>query len=183
MPRISLFDSPFLLGFDQVERTLDRLAKSGGDGYPPYNIEQVTSNGLRITIAVAGFSADEPNVALQNYQPVVRGKQPATRAPDPLPPGPAPALAVHRAEGENQGPAAGQFRAHPLGPFGRQTNAPVQRAAIGVGPLGGDGRQEALDQVAVRAVNFENIVAGPDRAARRRRPRRRAAPSSAKWGT
>ena len=75
MPRISLFDSPFLLGFDQVERTLDRLAKSGGDGYPPYNIEQVTSNGLRITIAVAGFSADELNVALENNQLVIRGKQ------------------------------------------------------------------------------------------------------------
>ncbi len=64
MPRISLFDSPFLLGFDQVERTLDRLAKSGGDGYPPYNIEQMASNGLRITIAVAGFSADELSIMI-----------------------------------------------------------------------------------------------------------------------
>lgn len=75
MPRISLFDSPFLLGFDQVERTLDRLAKSGGDGYPPYNIEQVASDGLRITIAVAGFAADELSVMLENNQLMIRGKQ------------------------------------------------------------------------------------------------------------
>ncbi len=75
MPRISLFDSPFLLGFDQVERTLDRLAKSGGDGYPPYNIEQVASDGLRITIAVAGFSAAELSVVIENNQLIIRGKQ------------------------------------------------------------------------------------------------------------
>ncbi|MCH8112921.1 MAG: Hsp20 family protein, partial [Proteobacteria bacterium] len=75
MSRISLFNSPFLLGFDQVERTLDRLAKSGGDGYPPYNIEQVAGDGLRITIAVAGFSADELSVTLENNQLMIRGKQ------------------------------------------------------------------------------------------------------------
>ena len=75
MSRISLFNSPFLLGFDQVERTLDRLAKSGGDGYPPYNIEQVASDGLRITIAVAGFSADQLSVTLENNQLMIRGKQ------------------------------------------------------------------------------------------------------------
>ncbi len=75
MSRISLFNSPFLLGFDQVERTLDRLAKSGGDGYPPYNIEQVASDGLRITIAVAGFSADQLSITLENNQLMIRGKQ------------------------------------------------------------------------------------------------------------
>ncbi len=75
MSRISLFNSPFLLGFDQVERTLDRLAKSGGDGYPPYNIEEVGNDGLRITIAVAGFSADDLSVMLENNQLMIRGKR------------------------------------------------------------------------------------------------------------
>ena len=75
MSRISLFNSPFLLGFDQVERTLDRLAKSGGDGYPPYNIEEVGSDGLRITVAVAGFSADDLSVMLENNQLMIRGKR------------------------------------------------------------------------------------------------------------
>ena len=75
MSRISLFNSPFLLGFDQVERTLDRLAKSGGDGYPPYNIEEVGSDGLRITIAVAGFTADDLSVMLENNQLMIRGKR------------------------------------------------------------------------------------------------------------
>ncbi len=75
MSRISLFNSPFLLGFDQVERTLDRLAKSGGDGYPPYNIEQVSDDGLRIVVAVAGFREDELNITLENNQLIIRGKQ------------------------------------------------------------------------------------------------------------
>ncbi len=75
MSRISLFNSPFLLGFDQVERTLDRLAKSGGDGYPPYNIEEVGNDGIRITIAVAGFTADDLSVMLENHQLLIRGKR------------------------------------------------------------------------------------------------------------
>ena len=58
MSRMSMFNSPLLLGFDQLERTLDRLAKSA-DGYPPYNIERIGENGLRITLAVAGFAADD----------------------------------------------------------------------------------------------------------------------------
>ena len=75
MSRLSLFNSPFLLGFDHVERTLDRLAKSGGDGYPPYNIEQVSDNELRITVAVAGFSTDNLNVTVEGNQLIIRGKQ------------------------------------------------------------------------------------------------------------
>jgi len=75
--RVSVFDSPFLLGFDEVERTLDRLTKSGGDAYPPYNIEQTGPDGLRITLAVAGFAEDQLSVTVENNQLIVRGRQKA----------------------------------------------------------------------------------------------------------
>ena len=58
MSRVSMFNSPLLLGFDQLERTLDRLAK-GAEGYPPYNIERIGENGLRIVLAVAGFTSGD----------------------------------------------------------------------------------------------------------------------------
>ena len=63
MTRISAFSSPLLLGFDEVERALERLSKAAGDGYPPYNIERLPASEsrgdmLRITLAVAGFSPD-----------------------------------------------------------------------------------------------------------------------------
>ena len=72
--RLSLFDSPMFLGFDDFERTIDRLKKSS-DGYPPYNIEQVAENHLRITLAVAGFTMDDLDIELENNQLTVRGKQ------------------------------------------------------------------------------------------------------------
>jgi len=75
MSRLSLFNSPFLLGFDQLERALDRSAKASSDGYPPYNIEQRGEDGLRITLAVAGFGEDELSVTLEDRQLVIRGKQ------------------------------------------------------------------------------------------------------------
>lgn len=75
MTRVSLFNSPFLLGFDQLERALDRVSKGSADGYPPYNIEQVGENGLRITLAVAGFSSAELSVTVEDTQLVIRGKQ------------------------------------------------------------------------------------------------------------
>ena len=74
MSRMSMFNSPLLLGFDQLERTLDRLAKSA-EGYPPYNIERIGEIGLRITLAVAGFTADDLAVELVENQLSVRGKQ------------------------------------------------------------------------------------------------------------
>src|SRR4051812_12037179 len=55
MSRLSLFNSPLLLGFEPFERALDRVSKISSDGYPPYNIEQLGENELRITLAVAGF--------------------------------------------------------------------------------------------------------------------------------
>ena len=74
MSRVSMFNSPLLLGFDQLERTLDRLAKNA-EGYPPYNIERIGENGLRITLAVAGFSTDDLLIELVENQLTVRGKQ------------------------------------------------------------------------------------------------------------
>lgn len=75
MNRISLLSSPLLLGFEQVERTLDRIAKTAGEGYPPYNIEQIGSEGLRITLAVAGFTRDDLTIQIEDNQLVIRGKQ------------------------------------------------------------------------------------------------------------
>jgi HSP20 family molecular chaperone IbpA len=74
MSRVSMFNSPLLLGFDQLERTLDRLAK-GAEGYPPYNIERIGENGLRIVLAVAGFTSDDLAIELVENQLSVRGKQ------------------------------------------------------------------------------------------------------------
>ncbi len=75
MSRMPVFNSPLLLGFDQFERVLDRISKASADGYPPYNIEQVGENGLRITLAVAGFSLDDLVVATEDNQLTVRGRQ------------------------------------------------------------------------------------------------------------
>lgn len=73
--RLSLFDSPLFLGFDDFEKTIDRMRKSGADGYPPYNIEQIGNHGLRITLAVAGFSMDCLDVEADQNQLTIRGKQ------------------------------------------------------------------------------------------------------------
>jgi HSP20 family molecular chaperone IbpA len=73
--RLSLFNSPLMLGFDHFERTLERIAKNGADGYPPYNIERIGENGLRITLAVAGFTADDLAIEVADNQLLVRGRQ------------------------------------------------------------------------------------------------------------
>jgi len=75
MSRMSLFSSPLLLGFDQFERALDRVNKATTDGYPPYNVEQLGEDALRITLAVAGFTMDELSVQIEDNQLVIRGKQ------------------------------------------------------------------------------------------------------------
>ncbi len=79
MARIPSLSSPFLLGFDEIERALDRVAKAA-DGYPPYNIERLARKDgrpeqLRITLAVAGFSRDELDVTIEESQLVIRGRQ------------------------------------------------------------------------------------------------------------
>lgn len=75
MSRMTLFNSPLLLGFEQFERTLDRINKASADGYPPYNIEQLGEDSLRITLAVAGFSEKDLSVQIEDSQLVIRGKQ------------------------------------------------------------------------------------------------------------
>lgn len=73
--RLSLFDSPMFLGFDHFEETFNRLRKSASDGYPPYNIEQTHENGLRITLAVAGFTMNDLEVEVEKNQLIIRGRQ------------------------------------------------------------------------------------------------------------
>jgi HSP20 family molecular chaperone IbpA len=75
MSRLSLFNSPLLLGFEHFERALDRVNKGSGDGYPPYNIEQIGENELRITLAVAGFTMDDLAITIEDNQLVIRGRQ------------------------------------------------------------------------------------------------------------
>jgi HSP20 family molecular chaperone IbpA len=75
MSRVSIFSSPLLLGFDHVERMIERATKAGSEGYPPYNIEQTGENELRITLAVAGFSPADLAITVEDNQLVVRGKQ------------------------------------------------------------------------------------------------------------
>ncbi|HZB91228.1 MAG TPA: Hsp20 family protein [Stellaceae bacterium] len=75
MSRLSLFNSPLLLGFDHFERVVDRVSKAAADGYPPYNVEQTGENSLRITLAVAGFSMADLAVQIEDNQLVVRGRQ------------------------------------------------------------------------------------------------------------
>ncbi|HEY9454687.1 MAG TPA: Hsp20 family protein [Bradyrhizobium sp.] len=79
MSRVPSLSSPFLLGFDEIERVLDRVTK-GADGYPPYNIERLAGDGqnperLRIALAVAGFTRDQLDVTIEESQLVIRGRQ------------------------------------------------------------------------------------------------------------
>ncbi|HEY4274847.1 MAG TPA: Hsp20 family protein [Rhizomicrobium sp.] len=75
MTRNAYFDSPFLLGFEPLERLLERTAKSAADSYPPYNIETTEDGGIAITLAIAGFAKDEVAVTVEDRQLVIRGKQ------------------------------------------------------------------------------------------------------------
>jgi HSP20 family molecular chaperone IbpA len=70
-----MFNSPLLLGFERIERSLDRVSKASADGYPPYNIEKLSDDRLRITLAVAGFTEDDLHVQVEGDQLVIRGKQ------------------------------------------------------------------------------------------------------------
>ena len=79
MSRAPSLSSPFLLGFDEIERVLDRVGK-GADGYPPYNIERIVGDDqaperLRITLAVAGFTRDQLDVTIEANQLLIRGRQ------------------------------------------------------------------------------------------------------------
>ena len=77
MSRVPPFSSPLLVGFETVEKSLERIAKNA-DGYPPYNIERLIRDGaevLRITLAVAGFSIDDLEISTEDSQLVIRGRQ------------------------------------------------------------------------------------------------------------
>lgn len=75
MSKLTLGSYPHLLGFEQLERLLERSAKSGNEGYPPYNIEQTSDYSYRITLAVAGFSEADLSITIEDRQLVIRGRQ------------------------------------------------------------------------------------------------------------
>lgn len=75
MSRMSAFNSPFLLGFDQLEQILDNVSKNAGEGFPPYNIEQIDPTTIRISVAVAGFARPDLAISLEANQLIIRGKQ------------------------------------------------------------------------------------------------------------
>ena len=74
-PRTLLFDSPFLLGFDHTRALIDRAAKAAAESYPPYNVEQIGRTGVRISLAVAGFSPEELAITLEDRQLTIAGKR------------------------------------------------------------------------------------------------------------
>lgn len=78
MARISSLTSPLLLGFEEIERMVDKITRTSGDGYPPYNIERLEDGGamkLRITLAVAGFGEADLDVCIENNQMTIQGRQ------------------------------------------------------------------------------------------------------------
>jgi HSP20 family molecular chaperone IbpA len=75
MTKLSLGTYPHMLGFEQLERLLERTAKSGNEGYPPFNIEQTSQRSYRITLAVAGFSEDDLSITVEDRQLVIKGRQ------------------------------------------------------------------------------------------------------------
>ncbi|MEM6478334.1 MAG: Hsp20 family protein [Pseudomonadota bacterium] len=75
MTKLTLGTHPFLLGFDQLERLVERTAKTGNDGYPPYNIEQTSEHSYRITLALAGFSESDLSITVEDRSLFVRGRQ------------------------------------------------------------------------------------------------------------
>lgn len=75
MTKLTLGAQPYMLGFEQLERLLERSAKTGNDGYPPFNIEQTSQCSYRITLAVAGFCESDLSITLEDSQLVIRGRQ------------------------------------------------------------------------------------------------------------
>ena len=75
MTKLSLGTYPHMLGFEQLQRLLERTAKSGNEGYPPFNIEQTSKRSYRITLAVAGFSEYDLSITVEDRQLVIKGQQ------------------------------------------------------------------------------------------------------------
>ena len=149
MSWISVFDSPLLLGFDHFERMLDRASKASAEGYPPYNIEQVGDNGLRSTLAVAGFSTGELDVSVEDNQLTVHGH----RADDE-----ADRVFLHR------GIAARQFQPT----FVLAEGIEIKGAALDNGLLNIDLERQA-PETKVRTIKIENGGPGAKKPARRPR--------------
>ena len=80
MSRSVFFDSPFLLGFEQTRSLVDRAAKIAAEGYPPYNVEAIGEDGVRISLAVAGFSPDQLSVTVEGRQLTISGRREADGA-------------------------------------------------------------------------------------------------------
>jgi len=75
MTRVTFASHPSLLGFEDLDRLVERTAKAGGDGYPPYNIEQRGDGAYRVTLAVAGFAEEDLSIVVEDRQLVIRGRQ------------------------------------------------------------------------------------------------------------
>ena len=75
MSKMTLGSYPHMLGFEQLERLLERTAKTGNEGYPPFNIEQTSDHSYRITLAVAGFAEGDLSITVEDRQLVIRGRQ------------------------------------------------------------------------------------------------------------
>jgi HSP20 family molecular chaperone IbpA len=75
MTKLTFASHPYMLGFEQLDRLVERTAKTGSDGYPPFNIEQRSDSAYRVTLAVAGFAEDDLSITVENNQLVVRGRQ------------------------------------------------------------------------------------------------------------
>jgi len=147
MSRLSLTNNPLLLGFDQVDRLLEHIAKQPGDSYPPFNIEQAGESGFRISLAVAGFAPDDLGVQVESNQLVIRGRQP--EQPE--------RVYLHR------GIAARQFRRV----FVLAEGLEVVTAALDKGILTiGLRRPTTLSEVRTIAIQTSDEDAGARRAAR-----------------
>lgn len=81
MTKLALGTPPFLLGFEGLERLVERAAKSGNDGYPPYNIEQTSDRSYRVTLAVAGFTEADLAITVEDRSLIIRGRQSEDDAP------------------------------------------------------------------------------------------------------
>ncbi len=75
MTKMTLGSYPHMLGFEQLERLVERTAKAGNEGYPPYNIEQTSDTSYRITLALAGFAEEDLSITVEDRQLVIRGRQ------------------------------------------------------------------------------------------------------------
>lgn len=148
MNRLSLSTNPLLLGFDHVDRMVERIVKQSGDSYPPFNIEQIGETGFRIALAVAGFAPEDLSVQVETNQLVIRGRQ--TEQPD--------RVYLHR------GLAARQFRRA----FVLADGLEVTSAALDKGILAIDLRRPATaSEVRTIAIQTTNDAPASGKAAAR----------------